>query len=230
MPLLLVGISAGSLLPKAGRWMEVVKEFFGVLMLAMAIWLVAPVLPTWLEMLAWAVLLVGYGMYLLRQSHFIIKTIAVLLCVLGVIELIGLATGGREVFMPLAHFSKNTANTKTAFVRIKSSQELDAALAQAKSEGKIVMLDFYADWCVSCKEMEKFTFVNSQVAKTLENLVLLQADVTANNIEDKALLKRFNLFGPPGIIFFDKNSQEVGRVIGFEDAKMFNQSLQRYVK
>ena len=181
-------------------------------------------------MLAWAVLLVGYGMYLLRQSHFIIKTIAVLLCVLGVIELIGLATGGREVFMPLAHFSKNTANTKTAFVRIKSSQELDAALAQAKSEGKIVMLDFYADWCVSCKEMEKFTFVNSQVAKTLENLVLLQADVTANNIEDKALLKRFNLFGPPGIIFFDKNSQEVGRVIGFEDAKMFNQSLQRYVK
>ena len=92
------------------------------------------------------------------------------------------------------------------------------------------MLDFYADWCVSCKEMEKFTFVNSQVAKTLENLVLLQADVTANNIEDKALLKRFNLFGPPGIIFFDKNSQEVGRVIGFEDAKMFNQSLQRYVK
>ena len=230
VPLLLVGISAGSLLPKAGRWMEVVKEFFGVLMLAMAIWLVAPVLPTWLEMLAWAVLLVGYGMYLLRQSHFIIKTIAVLLCVLGVIELIGLATGGREVFMPLAHFSKNTANTKTAFVRIKSSQELDAALAQAKSEGKIVMLDFYADWCVSCKEMEKFTFVNSQVAKTLENLVLLQADVTANNIEDKALLKRFNLFGPPGIIFFDKNSQEVGRVIGFEDAKMFNQSLQRYVK
>ena len=116
------------------------------------------------------------------------------------------------------------------FARIKSVHELEQALAQAKAQGKPVMLDFYADWCVSCKEMEKLTFTDSRIRPKLGALVLLQADVTANSDDDKSLLKRFNLFGPPGIIIFDVNSTETGRVIGFEKAELFDQSLSRYIK
>lgn len=230
VPLLLVGLSAGALLPRAGRWMESIKKLFGVLILAMALWLVSPVLPAWLQMLGWSALLIGYGAVLIRHVGALPKSIAVVLCLLGVIELVGLTTGGREVFAPLAHFSSESQNHLIKFARIKSSQELEQALAQAKIQGKPVMLDFYADWCVSCKEMEKFTLADERIHTKLAAVVLLQADVTANNEDDKALLKRFNLFGPPGMIFFDLNSNESGRVIGFQKVDQFEQSLSKFVK
>jgi thiol:disulfide interchange protein DsbD len=181
-------------------------------------------------MLGWSTLLIGYGVFLIRQAGTLPKSAAMILCVLGVLELAGLVTGGRDVFAPLAHFSSTSQINSVQFERIKSIKELEQALAQAKAQGKPVMLDFYADWCVSCKEMEKFTFTDDHIHARLATIVLLQADVTANSDEDKALLKRFNLFGPPGMIFFDLNSNESGRVIGFEKAGQFEQSLEKNLK
>jgi thiol:disulfide interchange protein DsbD len=225
VPLLLVGVSAGALMPRAGAWMEAVKRFFGVLMLAMALWMVVPFIPAGLEMLAWAGLGLGYGVWLLRgRSGWILKGAGLLFVLGGLVQLIGVASGGRDAWAPLAHLSGNAVK-KVEFSRVRSVAELDAVLAQAK--GKTVMLDFYADWCVSCKEMEKLTFSEPQVRKQMADMLLLQADVTANNADDKALLKRFKLFGPPGIIFFDKQGTEIqgGRVIGYQDALRFQKSL-----
>lgn len=226
VPLILVGISAGSVLPRVGRWMESVKQLFGVLMLAMALWIVSPVVPVWFEMLGCSLLLAGYGYFLIRQEVMLIKAIGLTLCVLGVIELVAVASGGRDVLNPFSHYSnKSEVVPSTKFVRIKSNGDLELALEQAKSQGKFVMLDFYADWCIACKEMEKFTFEDKRVQEKMAKMTLLQADVTANNDDDKALLKRFKLFGPPGIIFFSPNGEESGRVIGFEKADQFLNSL-----
>ncbi|NVM75887.1 thiol:disulfide interchange protein DsbD [Duganella sp. SG902] len=227
VPLILVGVSAGALLPKAGMWMDSVKRFFGVLMLAVGWWLVSPVLPGAVQMMGWAALFVGYGMYLLLNSgQWVAKSVGVIVAVLGVAQLVGVVSGGRDPLAPLAHLSGKAAHeAPLAFQRIKTVQQLDAALA--RTGGKTAMLDFYADWCVSCKEMEKLTFVDPQVRVKLANTVLLQVDVTANDEDDKAMLKRFGLFGPPGIILFDKQGKEIAnsRVIGFQDAAKFTASL-----
>jgi thiol:disulfide interchange protein DsbD len=227
VPLILVGVSAGTLLPKAGMWMDSVKRFFGVLMLAVGWWLVSPVLPAAVQMMGWAALFVGYGMYLLLNSGlWIAKSVGVIVVVLGVTQLVGVVSGGRDPLAPLAHLTgKGGHDTKLTFQRVKNVQQLDAILAQ--TGGKTAILDFYADWCVSCKEMEKLTFVDPAVRAKLANSVLLQVDVTANDDDDKAMLKRFGLFGPPGIILFDKQGKEIpnARVIGFQDAAKFTASL-----
>jgi thiol:disulfide interchange protein DsbD len=226
VPLLLVGVSAGSMLPRAGAWMVGVKRFFGVLMLALALWIASPVLPAAAQMLGWAALGVGYGAYLLwgTRPGWLPKAFGLIFAALGLVQLVGVATGGRDALVPLAHVTGNSAK-HVEFVRVKSIAELEAALTQAK--GKTVLLDFYADWCVSCKEMEKLTFSDPRIQAQFANMVLLQADVTANNADDKALLKRFRLFGPPGIVFFDKQGREIpgGRVIGYQDADKFLRSL-----
>ena len=163
-PLVLIGISEGALLPKSGPWLNRVKQFFGVLLIGVAVWIVAP------------------------------------------------------LFL--------SAKGDTKFERIASIAELDARLA---APGRPVMLDFYADWCVSCKEMEHFTFSDARVKEKLDGMLLLQVDVTENSAEHKALLKRFSLFGPPGIIFFDAAGREIKglRVIGYQNAERFLQSLAR---
>ena len=225
VPLLLVGVSAGALLPRAGAWMQSVKFFFGVLMLGLALWIVTPVIPGWVPMIGWASLGIGYGAYLLwvDRRGLLSKVFGVLFAVFGMVQLVGVATGGRDALEPLAHLAGGVH--KVEFQRVRSVAELDAVLAQAN--GKTVMLDFYADWCVSCKEMEKLTFSDARVRAHFSDMLLLQADVTANNADDKALLKRFKLFGPPGIIFFDKQGREIqgGRVIGYQDAEKFLRSL-----
>ncbi|MET0268103.1 MAG: protein-disulfide reductase DsbD [Duganella sp.] len=227
VPLILVGASAGALLPKAGKWMDAVKRFFGVLMLAMALWLVSPVLPAVVQMMGWAALFVGYGMYLLLNAgRWVGKTAGVLAVALGLLQLGGMVSGGRDPLAPLAHLT-GAQDRHLSFQRIKTVAQLDALLAQ--TGGKTVMLDFYADWCVSCKEMEKFTFVDPQVQAKLANTIVLQVDVTANDADDKAMLKRFGLFGPPGIIFFDAQGREIpgSRVIGYQNAAKFLVSLER---
>ena len=227
IPLLAIGLSAGALLPRAGAWMEAVKRFFGVLMLAVALWMIAPVLPDWLQMAGWAALGIGYGAWLIipRGAGWRSKLAGMLFMLLGAVELAGLASGGRDPLAPLAHLGGDQHVTR--FERVRSTAELDAALAQAKAQGKPAMLDFYADWCVSCKEMEKLTFTDARVRQQFEGMVLLQADVTANNANDRALLKRFRLFGPPGIILFGMDGVEAtqGRVIGYQDADSFLRSL-----
>jgi thiol:disulfide interchange protein DsbD len=228
VPLVLVGISAGSLLPRAGAWMQTVKHFFGVLMLALALWMVSSLIPAWLLMLGWGLLGAGYGVFLMRDKSlgWRARLLGTVFIALGGVQLLGLATGGRDAWSPLAQL-RGQHHQKTVFTRVRSVAELDAALAN--TGGRRVMLDFYADWCVSCIEMEKLTFTNPEVKTKLDQMLLLQADVTANNDDDKALLKRFGLFGPPGIILFDANGTEIrsARVIGFQPPAQFLKSLQK---
>jgi thioredoxin:protein disulfide reductase len=228
IPLLLVGISAGALVPRAGIWMQAVKRFFGVLMLAMALWLVSPVLPGRLQMIGWAILGVGYAFFLLTHERgtWLPKVIAFFFAVLGLIQVAGLATGSADPLHPIERLA-GRADRHLQFTRIKTVADLDQVLAQ--TGGKTVLLDFYADWCVSCKEMEKLTFIDPAVQQKLANTILLQVDVTENNEADKAMLQRFTLFGPPGIILFNAAGQEIpeSRVIGFQDTGKFVRSLQK---
>ncbi len=246
VPLLLVGASSGALLPKAGPWMDGVKRLFGVLLLATAWWMVIPVVPTWLQMTGWGFLAIVSAVMLgafdpLRvgagTARMFGKGLGLMLALAGMAWLIGAASGGRDVFQPLAHFAARSGTGVAAtgasnagdtgevhFQRVRTIAELDALLATSKQP---VMLDFYADWCVSCREMERFTFTDPGVAERMSRMLLVQADVTENNIDDRALLKRFHLFGPPGIMFFEPGGKEIpdARVVGFQDAQRFTQSL-----
>lgn len=239
VPLLIVGASAGALLPKAGRWMEAVRNFFGVLMLGMAIWLISPVIPVTAQMLLWSALLVVSSIYLhaldalpanpTNWSKFW-KGCGVITLMLGVSQFIGALTGSQNPLQPFAAIHRAEARELSQgleFKRVKNLAELDAAIAEA--QGKFVMLDFYADWCASCKEYERTTFHDPAVNDRLKQAVLLQADVTNNTGDDAGLLKRFGLFGPPGIIFFDKTGKEKQsyKVIGYQDAEKFISSLNK---
>ncbi|HEX2198055.1 MAG TPA: protein-disulfide reductase DsbD [Burkholderiales bacterium] len=237
VPLVAVGVSEGALLPKAGAWMESVRRFFGVLLLAVAIWVVSPVLPAVAVMLAWAALFIGAAMFLRALDPLpdaaagwwrLWKGVGVVALVAGVALLVGALAGSRDLLRPLAGLtsgeSSARAGAKLPWTRVASLGELQARLA---APGKPVMLDFYADWCVSCKEMEAFTFSDPKVRAQLDGLLLLQADVTANSEADRALLKRFSLFGPPGIIFFDAQGREIRglRVVGYQNAERFLKTL-----
>lgn len=237
VPLLVLGASAGSLLPKAGAWMNAVRQFFGVVMLAMAVWLLSPLLPIAVQLTLWAALLIVPAIYMhaldgLPPGHHkwlkFWKGIAIIMLVLGITLLIGAMSGAKSPLQPLAGLRANAATIESShlpFRQVKTVAELESIVQQ--SAGKVAMLDFYADWCVACKEMELFTFSDPRVQAALKNAVLLQADVTKNTEEDAALLKRFNLFGPPGIIFFDANGEELKslRVIGFQNADKFLTTL-----
>jgi len=236
VPLLLVGMSAGSLLPKAGAWMESVKRFFGVLLLGMAIWIVSPLLPAIALMLMVSALLIVSAIYMsaidplpahARGAHRFWKGIGVIALVAGVALLIGALSGGRDLLQPLSALRLAGAAPEgpvARFERVKTLVELDARVATAK---RPVMLDFYADWCVSCKEMERFTFSDPMVQAKFAGMLLLQADVTANDDADKAMLRRFHLVGPPGIIFFDARGNEFSdsHIIGFQSAESFLKTL-----
>jgi thiol:disulfide interchange protein DsbD len=238
VPLLVMGGSSGHWLPKAGPWMQAVKRLFGTLMLALAIWLAQPVLPAGVVLVLWGVLLLLVG-WMLRpfragtgsrpaMRDWARRALGLVAMVIGVVQIVGAATGGRDPVQPLAHLGETEAQSTNAlrFKRISSVAELDAALASA---ARPVMLDFYADWCVSCKEMERFTYRNAEVAARLGPVLLLKADVTANTEADHALLRRFRLFGPPGTLFFDAQGREISeaRVIGFQGASRFRRTLDR---
>ena len=242
-PLLLVGAFSRSLLPKSGPWMEGVKKFFGVIMLATALWLVSPVIPLWLQMFGWALLMVVPAIYLhaldpLPQNAHgwqrLGKGLGVMLLLGGAAMLMGVLGGAKDPLQPLGFLRGGIAAEAhgPAFERVATVEQLNGRLAAAKAAGKPVMLDFYADWCVSCKEMERFTFAEAKVAASMKQMVLLQADVTANNDADKALLKRFGLFGPPGIIFWSTAGVELGdlRVVGFVPADKFLPTLERVLR
>jgi thiol:disulfide interchange protein DsbD len=235
VPLIVVGASAGSLLPRAGAWMQSIRNLFGVLLLGMAIWLLAPVIPTTAQMVLWGALFTCSAIFLHALDPLPVnatgwkklwKGVGVIGLLVGAALLLGALSGGRDLLQPLAGIHLTTSSearpTAVEFRRIRSTAELDEAIRSAA--GKRVMLDFYADWCISCKEMERFTFSDAEVRGRLSRMVLLQADVTQNNQQDAALLKRFGLFGPPGIIFFAGNGVEASgaaRVVGFKTPKEF---------
>jgi len=234
MPLLAVGASAGTLLPKAGPWMDTVKRFFGVLLLGVAIYLVSPFIPVSLQMFLWAALLIVTAVFLRvidplpSDAHGFqrfAKGVGMIALIAGVAYLVGAFSGSRDILQPLSGLRATAAEgggpAETPFQRVNNLSELEARIGAAA--GRTVMLDFYADWCVSCKEMERYTFSDERVKARFRDMVLLQADVTANNAEHAALLKRFRLFGPPGIIFFDREGGEIRglRVIGFQPAERF---------
>jgi thiol:disulfide interchange protein DsbD len=243
VPLLIVGASSGALLPKAGPWMDGVKRLFGMLLLATAWWMLIPVVPTWVQMTGWAFLAIVAAVMLRAfdalpegagSARMFGKGVGLLLALAAAAWLIGAASGGRDVLQPLSHLAARAdapagvaANSgEVHFTRVRNNAELDALLAQSRQP---VMLDFYADWCVSCREMERFTFTDPGVAQRMAGMLLVQADVTANNADDRALLKRFRLFGPPGIMFFEPGGKELpdARVVGFQDAKRFTESLDK---
>lgn len=240
-PLLVIGTTEGKFLPKAGPWMNTIKAIFGVVLLAVAIWLLQSVLPTEIIMLLWAGLLIVSAVYMsalepLKEGisgwRKLWKGLGVVMLIYSALLLIGVAGGSKSVLQPLQGVGFTQADGPgpaaaaphgLAFQRVKGLAGLDTALAQAKAQGKPVMLDFYADWCVSCKELEKYTFSDPGVQQALTGSVLLEADVTANDAEDQALMKHFGIYGPPAILFFGPDGKERKgyRVVGYMGPQPF---------
>ena len=244
LPLVILAGGGGALLPRAGAWMGGVKRFFGFLLLGVALWIVRPLLATPVLLLGWGALLLVAAAFMhvfdrlpdgVSAARRVLKGLGVVVALLGAAALVGAAAGARDPLAPLAGLtvaSSGSANASAPvdegakFRRVRSVAELDQVIATA---GRPVMFDFYADWCISCKEMERSVFTDPRVKARLDQVVLVQADVTANNADDQALLKRFGLFGPPGIIFFDGSGNERAgtRVIGAQSADQFLRSLDK---
>ena len=242
IPLLLVGTSAGKWLPRAGMWMEAVKGIFGVMMLAVAIWMLERILPEAIALLLWAALFVISAIFLGALSHLpenvsgwrkFWKGVGILLLIYGSLLVVGSAIGKGDLLQPLRGLSMGQsastagggsvagAPTSLQFNTVKTLADLQQAVQDAK--GQPVMVDFYADWCVTCKEMEKYTFADPAVQALLRNAILVKVDVTKTNAETKALLKHFQIVGPPAILFYNKNGEELRpfRQIGFMPAAAF---------
>ena len=253
-PLLIIGASCGKLLPKSGAWMNATKAVFGVLLLALAIWMLSRIMPASITMALSATLLIVSGIYLGATDALspgvsgwrkLSKGMGLVVLVYGMTLLVGAVSGGHSLLKPLQGMfaaggsggSDSSGNSDSAhagelaFQRIRSVDELQQVVASAAQNQQTVMLDFYADWCISCKEMEAFTFTDQGVQQRLKNTVLIQADVTENNSDDKALLKKFGLFGPPGIIFYAPDGTEIepARMVGFMSADKFSAHLDRFL-
>jgi len=228
VPLLLIGLSAGWLLPRAGAWMQGVKYVFGILLIAVAIRMVTPVLPAQVLLFLWGALAILSAVFLGVMSRLPEKpstgsrfrhALGIVMLAIGILEIAGSLSGARNPLQPLSEIRPVSSSERKEiatlqFSPVRSSAELDSLLNSTTGP---VMLDFYADWCVSCKELEHVTFGDPAVMKQLGSMALLQADVTANSEDDRLLMKRFSVFGPPAIVFFDQAGTEIpgSRVVGF---------------
>jgi thiol:disulfide interchange protein DsbD len=252
VPLLLIGASAGSLLPKAGAWMNAVKAVFGVLMLAVAIWLLERILPASIILALWAALLIISAIYMRALDTLpetaggwqrFWKGTGIVVLLYGVALLFGSLTGATDVFNPLEKLSSSTqyvsmdsssghAEGGLRFDDIKGLEQFDKALASAATEGMPVFVDFYADWCVECVRLENTTFKAPEVIAALAGYRLLRLDLTANDDADKQVLKQYNLFGPPALLFFGPDGKEIKhmRVIGYQDADEFTDTVDKVSK
>jgi thioredoxin:protein disulfide reductase len=226
-PLLVVGASAGKLLPKAGPWMEFVKKLFGVMMLAVAAWMLSRVAADRLALVLWAVpaltlaWLLWFGLRARPAVIWSVRAVALGAALYGVALGAGAALGGTDPLAPIPRLAAHPH--ELAFRPIKSLADLDRAVAEARAQGRGVLLDFSADWCTSCREMERYTFTDPQVQAALSHAVLLRADVTRNDADDQALLKHFGIFGPPTIAFYGTDGRERAayRVVGYMKADAF---------
>lgn len=242
VPLIVFGTSAGEFLPRAGAWMNAVKAFFGVGLLALAIWMLERILPGPVIMVLWGLLAIGCAVYLGALERVpddasgwakLWKALGVSLLFFGAIQFIGAASGGDYWLKPLGHLagggSGGAQAEKVAFRTIKSLDDLDEAVAQANARGVPAMLDFYADWCVECIRMERNTFPVAEVQNQLAQMQPLKADVTANDDVDQALMRAYGIIGPPGILFFDREGREMEdyRLVGYFKPDEFSAHLQR---
>ena len=224
VPLLLIGLGAGKFMPKPGGWMESITKIFGIVMLGVAIWLLDRVLDATIIIYLWALLFLGSAIYLKIYQHLLAQLITVVIFILGIVLFVGAISGATNPLNPLEKFTSSkmtqVSDEKLIFKKIKNIQELELAI---KNSNKPVMLDFWASWCVSCKELEEITFQDEQVINKLQEFTLLKADVTENNDEDKALQKKFGVVGPPALIFWDKDKNEIqaSRIIGYKNPKDF---------
>lgn len=224
VPLFLIGLGAGKFMPKPGGWMESITRIFGIVMLGVAIWLLDRVLNASIIMYLWALLLLGTAIYLKIYQHILTQLITIVIFILGVVLFVGAISGATNPLNPLEKFTSSkmtqVSDEKLIFKKVKNIQELELAI---KNSNKPVMLDFWASWCVSCKELEEITFQDEQVINKLQEFTLLKADVTENNDEDKALQKKFGVVGPPALIFWDKDKNEIqaSRIIGYKNPKDF---------
>ena len=235
IPLLIIGVGGGRLMPKAGAWMDTVKLIFGFIMIGMALYITSHLIPGPLYLFLWAVLLIiasnFFGAFTSETTvaGLLKRSLAIILFVIGSIYLVGAAMGNGRLLQPLvgmqSSHTQNSASTALAFERVANLKELQGKLDQAKKMGRPVMLDFFADWCVACFEFEDFTFSDAAVQNLLKtkNVLLLQVDVTANSTVDIELMKHFNIFGLPAILLFDSfgNEKVDMRATGFEDAETF---------
>ena len=224
MPLLIIGAGAGKFIPKPGGWMEGITRIFGIVMLGVAIWLLDRVLNPTVIMFLWSFLLLGSAIYLKMYRHILTQLITLVVFLLGVVLFVGAISGATNPLKPLEKFTQGVAvqisSMKLDFKKIKNIEELNQAI---KESDKPIMLDFWASWCVSCKELEEITFKDEEVIKRLQGFTLLKADVSENNDDDIALQKMFGVVGPPALIFWDKDKNEVkaSRIVGYKNPKEF---------
>ena len=241
VPLIVAGVSAGKLLPKAGAWMNAVKAVFGVMLLAVAIYLIERVVPESVALLLWAALFIVCAIYMGALDSLsaasggwrrLWKGAGLVMLVYGVLVMVGVAGGGGDLFRPLKGITLAAgegAEHELSFRQVKGLGGLNAQLGPAAARGQVVMVDYYADWCVSCKEMERFTFSDPAVQAALSDVLLLQTDVTANDAADRALLAEYGLYGPPAILFFGPDGRERRelRVVGYMNAGDFRRVVER---
>lgn len=224
MPLLIIGAGAGKFMPKPGGWMEGITRIFGIVMLGVAIWLLDRVLNPTVIMFLWSFLLLGSAIYLKMYRHILAQLITLIVFLLGVVLFVGAVSGATNPLKPLEKFTQGavvqTSNMKLEFKKIKNIEELNQAI---KESDKPIMLDFWASWCVSCKELEEITFKDEEVIKKLQGFILLKADVSENSDDDITLQKMFGVVGPPALIFWDKDKNEVkaSRIVGYKNPKEF---------
>ena len=233
MPLLLIGLGAGKFMPKPGGWMDSVSKVFGIVMLAIAVWMLDRVLDASVVMFLWSALFIGAAIYLNIYKHILAQTLTVLIFLYGVSLFFGTLSGATNPLKPFEKFTNGsglvTQTQGLKFSYVKNIKELDLAIAAST---KPVMLDFYADWCVACKELEEITFKDATVIKKLQGFTLLKADVTKNNDDDKALQAKYGIVGPPGLIFWDVNNKEVeaSKIVGYKNPKDFLEIVNKYFK
>ncbi len=234
IPLLAIGAGAGKFMPKPGGWMDSISRIFGILMLAIAIWMLDRVLPAIIVMYLWSFLFIGAAIYLKVYEHILVRVLTVVIFIYGTLTFVGAVSGATNVLNPLEKFTNKTVvgqvvSQELVWKKVKTNDELDAAI---KASTKPVMLDFYADWCVSCKELEGITFKDEKVIKKLNEFTLLKADVTDNTEDDKALQKRFNVVGPPALIFWDSKNKEVkaSQIVGYKNPEDFLNIVNKYFK
>jgi thiol:disulfide interchange protein DsbD len=244
LPLILFGVSAGKLVPKAGPWMDSIKAVFGIALLALAIWMLERIVQGPLILLLWGLLAIASGVYLGALESIpegasgwrrLWKSMGLALLLLGAIEIIGAASGGDDWIRPLQNLRSggHTSSTeKVTFQRIKSLEDLEAAVARANQAGKPAMLDFYADWCVECVRMERNTFGESEIQNLFGQIQPLQADVTQNDETDQALMQKYDIIGPPAILFFDRQGNELRayRLVGYFAPGEFAEHLQKVLE